>query len=99
MSNNTTFDDSETISLSKTTEDKLYLYLTLITQIVGSLALITVAVLRFIATKQNSKLNTIKNIYYTNKNKIISSEDTENQRFSDQRDEPRDEEAKLEKCK
>lgn len=89
MSDNSTFDDSETISLSKTTEDKLYLYLTLITQIVGSLALITVAVLRFIATKQNSKLNTIKNIYYTNKNKIISSEDTE----------PRDEEAKFEKCK
>lgn len=78
MSDNTTFDDtSETISLSKTTEDKLYLYLTLITQIVGSLALITVAVLRFIATKQNSKLNTIKNIYYTNKNKIISSDDEE----------------------
>lgn len=99
MSDNSTFDDSETISLSKTTEDKLYLYLTLITQIVGSLALITVAVLRFIATKQNSKLNTIKNIYYTNKNKIISSEDTENQRFSDQRDEPRDEEAKLDKYK
>lgn len=78
MSDNTTFDDtSETISLSKTTEDKLYLYLTLITQIVGSLALITVAILRFIATKQNSKLNTIKNIYYTNKNKIISSDDEE----------------------
>lgn len=76
MSDNSTFyDTSETISLSKTTEDKLYLYLTLITQIVGSLALITVAVLRFIATKQNSKLNTIKNIYYTNKNKIISSDD------------------------
>lgn len=74
----TIFDDtSETISLSKTTEDKLYLYLTLITQIVGSLALITVAILRFIATKQNSKLNTIKNIYYTNKNKIISSDDEE----------------------
>ncbi len=72
MSDNST---SETISLSKTTEDKLYLYLTLITQIVGSLALITVAILRFIATKQNSKLNTIKNIYYTNKNKIISSDD------------------------
>lgn len=77
MSDNSTFDDSETISLSKTTEDKLYLYLTLITQIVGSLALITVAILRFIATKQNSKLNTIKNIYYTNKNKIISSDDEE----------------------
>lgn len=77
MSNSSTFDDSETISLSKTTEDKLYLYLTLITQIVGSLALITVAVLRFIATKQNSKLNTIKNIYYTNKNKTLSTSDEE----------------------
>lgn len=77
MSDNSTFDDSETISLSKTTEDKLYLYLTLITQIVGSLALITVAVLRFIATKQNSKLNTIKNIYYTNKNKTLSTSDEE----------------------
>ena len=77
MSDNSTFDDSETISLSKTTEDKLYLYLTLITQIVGSLALIIVAVLRFIATKQNSKLNTIKNIYYTNKNKTLSTSDEE----------------------
>lgn len=77
MSDNSTFDDSETISLSKTTEDKLYLYLTLITQIIGSLALITVAVLRFIATKQNSKLNTIKNIYYTNKNKTLSTSDEE----------------------
>lgn len=67
----------DNVEISKTSEDKLYLYLTLITQIVGSLALITVAILRFIATKQNSKLNTIKNIYYTNKNKIISSDDEE----------------------
>lgn len=74
MSDNSTFDDSETISLSKTTEDKLYLYLTLIVQALGSITLIIIAVLRFIATRQNTKLNTIKNIYYTNKNKALSSE-------------------------
>lgn len=79
----------DNIEISKTSEDKLYLYLTLIVQALGSITLIIIAVLRFIATRQNTKLNRIKNIYYTNKNKIISSEDTE----------PRDEEAKLEKCK
>lgn len=89
----------DNVEISKTSEDKLYLYLTLIVQALGSITLIIIAVLRFIATRQNTKLNNIKNIYYTNKNKIISSEDIENQRFSDQRDEPRDEEAKLEKCK
>ena len=98
MCDNSTNIDTE-VEISKTSEDKLYLYLTLIVQALGSITLIIIAVLRFIATRQNTKLNRIKNIYYTNKNKIISSEDTENQRFSDQRDEPRDEEAKLEKCK
>lgn len=72
----------DNVEISKTSEDKLYLYLTLIVQALGSITLIIIAVLRFIATRQNTKLNTIKNIYYTNKNKIISSEDTE----------PRDEE-------
>lgn len=81
--------DPKDVEISKTSEDKLYLYLTLIVQALGSITLIIIAVLRFIATRQNTKLNRIKNIYYTNKNKIISSEDTE----------PRDEEAKLEKCK
>lgn len=72
----------DNVEISKTSEDKLYLYLTLIVQALGSITLIIIAVLRFIATRQNTKLNTIKNIYYTNKNKIISSENTE----------PRDEE-------
>lgn len=73
MSNNST----NTTDISKTTEDKLYLYLTLIVQTLGSITLIIIAILRFIATRQNSKLNTIKNIYYTNKNKTLSSSDEE----------------------
>ena len=73
MSNNTT----NTTEITKTTEDKLYLYLTLIVQALGSITLIIIAILRFIATRQNSKLNTIKNIYYTNKNKTLSSSDEE----------------------
>lgn len=73
MSNNST----NTTEISKTTEDKLYLYLTLIVQALGSITLIIIAILRFIATRQNSKLNTIKNIYYTNKNKTLSSSDEE----------------------
>lgn len=65
------------IEISKTSEDKLYLYLTLIVQALGSITLIVIAVLRFIATRQNTRLNNIKNIYYTHKNKILSSSDEE----------------------
>lgn len=65
------------IEISKTSEDKLYLYLTLIVQALGSITLIIIAVLRFIATRQNTKLNRIKNIYYTNKNKTLSTSDEE----------------------
>lgn len=68
-------DTSETIEIEKTTEDKLYLYLSLIVQGLGSLTLIIIAILRFINTRQNTRLNNIKNIYYSNKNKIYSSED------------------------
>lgn len=75
MSDNTT--DTNNIEISKTSEDKLYLYLTLIVQALGSITLIVIAVLRFIATRQNTKLNNIKNIYYTHKNKILSSSDEE----------------------
>ena len=75
MSDNTT--DTNNIEISKTSEDKLYLYLTLIVQALGSITLIVIAVLRFIATRQNTRLNNIKNIYYTHKNKILSSSDEE----------------------
>lgn len=64
----------DNVEISKSSEDKLYLYLTLIVQALGSITLIIIAVLRFIATRQNTKLNTIKNIYYTNKNKALSSD-------------------------
>ena len=75
MSDNSTSIDN--IEISKTTEDKFYLYLSLLVQTLGSITLIIIAVLRFINTRQNTRLNTIKNIYYTNKNKILSSEDEE----------------------
>ena len=75
MSDNTT--DTNNVEISKTSEDKLYLYLTLIVQALGSITLIAIAVLRFIATRQNTRLNNIKNIYYTHKNKILSSSDEE----------------------
>lgn len=75
MSDNTT--DTNNVEISKTSEDKLYLYLTLIVQALGSITLIVIAVLRFIATRQNTRLNNIKNIYYTHKNKILSSSDEE----------------------
>lgn len=65
----------DNVEISKSSEDKLYLYLTLIVQALGSITLIIIAVLRFIATKQNTRLNNIKNIYYTHKNKILSSSD------------------------
>lgn len=68
-------DTSETIEIEKTTEDKFYLYLSLIVQGLGSLTLIIIAILRFITTRQNTRLNNIKNIYYSNKNKLYSSED------------------------
>ena len=75
------------VEILKTTEDKFYLYLSLIVQGLGSLTLIIIAILRFINTRQNTKLNTIKNIYYRDKsqslklkNKIISSEDEENKK-------------------
>lgn len=51
------------------TSDRVYLYGSLIVQGLMFIALMVIAVLRFIATKQNTKLNTIKNIYYTNKKK------------------------------
>ena len=68
-------EDINDIEINKTTEDKFYLYLSLMVQGLGSLTLIIIAILRFISTRQNSKLNTIKNIYYNNKNKMYSSED------------------------
>ena len=72
--NSTSIDNVE---ISKTSEDKIYLYLTLIVQALGSITLIIIAVLRFIATRQNTRLNNIKNIYYTNKNKALSTSDEE----------------------
>lgn len=54
--------------------DRVYLYGSLAVQGLMFIALMVIAVLRFIATKQNTRLNTIKNIYYTNKNKALSSE-------------------------
>lgn len=72
MCDNSTSVDN--IEISKSSEDKIYLYLTLIVQALGSITLIIIAVLRFIATRQNTRLNNIKNIYYTNKNKALSSE-------------------------
>lgn len=56
------------------TTDRVYLYGSLVVQGLMFVALMVIAVLRFIATKQNTRLNTIKNIYYTNKNKALSSE-------------------------
>lgn len=56
------------------TTDRVYLYGSLAVQGLMFIALMVIAVLRFIATKQNTRLNTIKNIYYTNKNKALSSE-------------------------
>lgn len=72
--NNTTSDD---IQISHNTEDKVYLYLTLIVQALGSLTLIVIAVLRFINTRQNNRLNNIRGIYYTNKNKDLQSKSAE----------------------
>ena len=71
-------EDINDIEINKTTEDKFYLYLSLMVQGLGSLTLIIIAILRFISTRQNSRLNTIKNIYYNNKNKMYSSEDNKN---------------------
>lgn len=65
---------SDDIEIYKSTEDKAYLYLTLIVQALGSLSIIIIAILRFINTRQNSKLNNIKNIYYSTKNKKLSEE-------------------------
>lgn len=65
---------SDDIENYKSTEDKAYLYLTLIVQALGSLSIIIIAILRFINTRQNSKLNNIKNIYYSTKNKKLSEE-------------------------
>ena len=56
------------------TTDRVYLYGSLAVQGLMFIALMVIAVLRFVATKQNTRLNTIKNIYYTNKNKALSSE-------------------------
>lgn len=56
-------------------EDRLYMYGSLIVQALMSISIIVIAVIRFIQNKQNTKLNTIKNIYYTNKNKILSTSD------------------------
>lgn len=61
-------------------EDRLYMYGSLIVQALMSISIIIIAVIRFIQNKQNTKLNTIKNIYYTNKNKILSTSDEENQK-------------------
>ena len=59
-------------------EDRLYMYSSLIVQALMSISIIVIAVIRFIQNKQNTKLNNIKNIYYTNKNKILSTSDEEN---------------------
>lgn len=61
-------------------EDRLYMYGSLIVQALMSISIIVIAVIRFIQNKQNTKLNSIKNIYYTNKNKILSTSDEENQK-------------------
>lgn len=60
------------------TEDRLYMYGSLIVQALMSISIIVIAVIRFIQNKQNTRLNNIKNIYYTNKNKTFSTSDEEN---------------------
>lgn len=59
-------------------EDRLYMYGSLVVQALMSISIIVIAVIRFIQNKQNTRLNTIKNIYYTNKNKVFSTSDEEN---------------------
>lgn len=59
------------------TEDRLYMYGSLIVQALMSISIIVIAVIRFIQNKQNTRLNNIKNIYYTNKNKALSTSDEE----------------------
>ena len=65
------------------TEDRLYMYGSLIVQALMSISIIVIAVIRFIQNKQNTRLNTIKNIYYTNKNKALTTSDEENPKFKE----------------
>lgn len=76
MENNTIEIDTNNNDTSPT-EDRLYMYGSLIVQALMSISIIVIAVIRFIQNKQNTKLNTIKNIYYTNKNKALSTSDEE----------------------
>lgn len=76
--NNTIEIDTNNNNNTSPAEDRLYMYGSLIVQALMSISIIVIAIIRFIQNKQNTKLNNIKNIYYTNKNKILSTSDEEN---------------------
>lgn len=63
MSENNSFDNNELINNS------IYPYLSLIVQFFMTLSLLTIAVLRFINTRSQLRINNIKDEYYKNKSK------------------------------
>lgn len=67
MSNNTTFDDN--VLPTDSNNNSVYPYLTLVVQFFMSLTLLTIAILRFINTRSQLRINNIKDEYYKNKSK------------------------------
>lgn len=63
MSENITFDNNETVNNS------VYPYLSLVVQFFMTLTLLAIAILRFINTRSQLRLNNIKDEYYKNKSK------------------------------
>lgn len=67
MSDNTTFDNN--VSSTDSNNNPVYPYLSLVVQFFMTLSLLIIAILRFINTRSQLRLNKIKDEYYANKSK------------------------------
>ena len=56
--------------------DKIYAYLSLTVQALTMLTVLSIAILRFINTRSQLKINNLKDVYFKAKNKRLSESDS-----------------------
>lgn len=56
--------------------DKIYMYLTLVVQFTTMLTVLSIAILRFVNTRSQLRINNLKNVYFKAKNKKLSESES-----------------------
>ena len=67
---------SDSESIYQPEHDKIYIYLSLFVQFTTMLTVLSIAILRFINTRSQLKINNLKDVYFKAKNKKLSESDS-----------------------